>query len=417
MSVPIYPKPCLAPSTTNNTVNLVGIAPAREGILEVYSLDITNINTPTARLVTSQTNVLDWSSSQALACFPYPGLDTSSAATPFAVFQYGVFKTFFTNINPGGIEAAIHFPGVAFNSPKTFAFTGASGQYNWFMALTNSTYLGTGSAWTGVRLNSAGAMNSFYNFGMSMIPSANPLLAVGTIETAGTTPTMSPGYTIVFDYLGGGVIYSSTGSLSTLATPSENIINLSNPTAVSMSGITLTTNAIPVTMGNTAYILDQGKDGSTVVYSIKPSVSATLAPHPIKGNVPKFSTILAATVSSSQIVTYSSSNGLVPIINSLETTTGTWSGLGLIAPILPPISSSGPLTPTNSRTNSGSLPSSSNSTSGDGNGESKMPLGAIVGGVVGGLVVIALVAFLFIRNRRKKQPVPVTQKPDTVDVG
>lgn len=52
-------------------------------------------------------------------------------------------------------------------------------------------------------------------------------------------------------------MYTTTGSLSTIATPDERIISLNNPKTVAMSGVALTTNAIPITMKDTAYILDQ----------------------------------------------------------------------------------------------------------------------------------------------------------------
>ncbi|KAF8929340.1 hypothetical protein BGZ58_009018, partial [Dissophora ornata] len=51
-------------------------------------------------------------------------------------------------------------------------------------------------------------------------------------------------------------------------------------------------------------------------------------------------------------------------------------------------------------TSSGSSSPSSSNGSSSGSGSSSAPIGAIIGGVVGGLVVIALVAFLFIRSRR-----------------
>ena len=63
-------------------------------------------------------------------------------------------------------------------------------------------------------------------------------------------------------------------------------------------------------------------------------------------------------------------NTTTAYFNTFDTTTNTWAGLSV----------------------SGS----------DKSGSGGTPVGAIIGGVVGGLVVIALVAFLFIRNKRKK---------------
>lgn len=77
------------------------------------------------------------------------------------------------------------------------------------------------------------------------------------------------------------------------------------------------------------------------------------------------------------IVTYSMVNTTTAYLNTFDTTTNAWAGLGLVGV---PVYSD----------NSGS------------SGKSSVPLGAIIGGVVGGLVVIALVAFLFVRNKRNK---------------
>ncbi|KAG0262183.1 hypothetical protein BGZ95_004073 [Linnemannia exigua] len=398
-TIPLYLKPCLVPSSSN-TIYLVGIASSREGILEANSIELTNINTPTIKQIASQVNAIAWSSSQPLACHPYAGLGTSttySNGSPFLVAQFGAFKTFFANVNPAGgtIEQPTRFAEVAFTSPRNFALTGASaGGSDWVLALTNTTVEGTGSYWSGIRFNGTAAVASNYNFGMSVALSANPLLTVGTYSV---DSTLGLGYITMFDYVGGGVSYTTMGTMSDINTPKDRIINLSNPHAVTMNGITLTTNAIPVTAGETAFILDQGSDGSTVVYYIKPSTSSQLTPLLIKGQVPKFSNLLSATALNAQIVIYSGSIGSPPSFNSLDTTTGTWTGPGLVAPNLP-------------STSGASLPSSSNGANGGG-GEAKSNVAAIIGGAVGGLVVIALVAFLFIRNRRKKNTVPVIQKP------
>jgi hypothetical protein len=89
---------------------------------------------------------------------------------------------------------------------------------------------------------------------MSVTLSANPLLTVGTYSVGSTSGV---GYTTVFDFVGGGITYTAMGTMSDIKTPDQGIINLSNPHPVTMNGIVLTTSAIPVTSGETAYILDQ----------------------------------------------------------------------------------------------------------------------------------------------------------------
>ncbi|KAF9911640.1 hypothetical protein EC991_002758 [Linnemannia zychae] len=395
-TIPLYPKPCLVPSA-GNSVHLVGIASSREGTLEANTIDLTNINTPTIKQFAAQVNPLAWSSSQALACHPFAGLASSNnnGLSPFVVAQFGAFKTFFSNINPAGgtIEQPIRFDQVAFTSPRNFAMTGAAGGSDWVLSLTNTTVVGSGSYWSGIRFNGTSAIASNYNFGMSVVLTSNPLLTVGTYSV---DPTAGLGYAVVFDFVGGGTAYTATGTMSDIKTPDQRIINLTNSRPVIMSGIVLTANAIPITSGETAYILDQGSDGSTVVYYLNPSTSTQLTPLLIKGQVPKFGGVLTATALNTQIVIYSSGNGASPTFNILDTTTGTWTGPGLMAPSLP-------------STSGASLPSPSNGTGGG--GESKSNLPGIIGGVVGGLVVVALVAFLFIRNRRRKNTVPAVQKP------
>lgn len=405
MSIPAYSKPCLvpAPAAGSNAVYLAGISPSQESTLVAHIVDLTNINAPTANPFASQTNILVWSSSPPLACYSYPG-HTSPTTAPFLVVQFGAFTTHFANIETSGVVgASTYFPKVAFNSPKNFAVNGAASGSDWVLAVTNTTVVGTNSYWAGIRFNATTLSSSNYNFRMSSSPTSNPLLTIGTYTV---DSTRGMGYTTIFDYAGGAIMYNTTGSLSTINTPDEGIINLSNSVSVAMSGIALTANAIPVTMKDTAYILDQGSDGSTIVYYLQPGKSSALNTLAIKGQVPRFSNLLTATALDTRIVTYSSYNTLSPTFNSLDTIAGTWSGPGLINST----NGSGGTSPY-SPGSGGSSPSSGNGTNTGGGDSKSSSIGAIVGGAVGGLVVIALVAFLFIRNRRQKNTVPVKPKP------
>lgn len=86
------------------------------------------------------------------------------------------------------------------------------------------------------------------------------MLTVGTYGTY--SATTSEGYLTVFDKNGQGRIQTADGNL--LAAPSNEIsaVGLGIPTPVDMNGIVLTENAIPITMGNTAYILNKVKHAS-----------------------------------------------------------------------------------------------------------------------------------------------------------
>ncbi|KAF9088629.1 hypothetical protein BGX29_000176 [Mortierella sp. GBA35] len=146
-----------------------------------------------------------------------------------------------------------------------------------------------------------------------------------------------------------------------------------------MNSIRLSAEAVPVTMTTTGYILDKAPDGSTVVYSITPDISASLQRVSITGGSPPFSASFAATALNKQIITYTPSVPGSPYFNSFDTLTGTWSGPGLL------------------NNGNGTNPTST-PTPGP-----KAPIGAIIGGAVGGVIVIALLVFLFVRHRRRDQ--------------
>lgn len=88
------------------------------------------------------------------------------------------------------------------------------------------------------------------------------LLAVGAYGSF--NDSTSQGYTIVFgrsgadrSISGAGQIFSTKGSLLPILNANMTTVSLTAPVNVSMNGITLTENAIPVTMGKRAYILDK----------------------------------------------------------------------------------------------------------------------------------------------------------------
>ncbi|KAF9992303.1 hypothetical protein BGZ65_012414, partial [Modicella reniformis] len=157
-----------------------------------------------------------------------------------------------------------------------------------------------------------------------------------------------------------------------ILTSQDRILSLASPQDMDMGGISLSSNAIPVTMTGVAYILDKASDGSTVLYSINPSQGAKLQRVDVQGDVPLFSTFMTATVLNSQIVVYTPAK-----FNSFDTIKAAWTGPDLVKSWKPP----------NGRNNPP-----------DG---SKTPLAAIIGGVVGGLVIIAIIVILVIRHRRK----------------
>ncbi|KAG0057527.1 hypothetical protein BGZ83_009166 [Gryganskiella cystojenkinii] len=395
VSVPAYRGACIAPSRTGSSVFLAGVPVANEGRLELYNVDLTNINSPTATFLGNQSSPVFWSSAASRACFSYPGnqADTNS---PMFMVQFGP-KSFFTNMFPNGtIDDPIYFSTtltkviVAYSSPKLFSMSGAVGKFNWYSVMSNFTSATTGSSWISIRSNATLAINSTVDATLSVYPTANPLLSVGTYTPTSTTPAQ--GNQFVFDTQGGAIAYTTLDSGVTYdSTSQDHLMTLTTPQTVDMGGIKLTNNAIPVTMVTVAYILDTDATGGTILYTISGS-TLKLARVPFTGNVPPFSNYMSATSLNSQIITYgSSASGIATAtFNSFDTITGQWSGPGLIVPA--PV-------PSPSTSSSGTPKATGGSDSG--NKSSGSNVGAIAGGVVGGLVVIAAIIFFFFRQRRK----------------
>ncbi|KAF8944169.1 hypothetical protein BGZ47_004565 [Haplosporangium gracile] len=369
--VPVYPQPCLAADNDNNAIYLLGVSSTGVGKIESSYISLANVNSPSIKPLGSQTDVNAWATNAPKACFTYPA--DVHPNSPIMLVQYGAFKSFISIMNANGeFTQSSVFVGTAFTSPKQFAMVGDSGDFAWFVAETNVTNPVTKSSWFGVRLNfTTTGINSRIDPGIGIIPTSTPLLSVGTYGSTQTTAWQ--GNSVVFDTLGGGYIYSTVGAFNN-ASP---VITQSAAKAVVMSGISLTAESIPVTMEETGYILDKAADGSTALYSITPTQSSTLQRVTRTGGAPPFNPSMVAVAMNKLIVTYTMVNATTAYFNTFDTTTNAWAGLGLVG-----------------------IPGSSDNSSI--RGKSSTPIGAIIGGVVGCLVLIALVAFLFIRNRRKK---------------
>ncbi|KAG0275046.1 hypothetical protein BGZ95_009244, partial [Linnemannia exigua] len=392
-TIPSYQRACLAPDTLNSAVYLVGGATSVPGQLEVNYVSVANINSPTSRPIGNQLNPTKWASGAPKACFAYPS--SAQANSVIKVIQFGDGTSYMSYISPAGtIAEPTFFPTLEFQSPKLFSWIGSftATNFNMFHMYSVTASNVTGSRWSGLRMNFAPEGGSYSEGVTDQYPSSpDPLLSVGTF-----TPTASGtsfGHTIIFDKVGRGQIFTTTSSDQAAANNSITLVSLSNPGAVNMNGITLSADAVSVTMEGTGYILDKAKDGdATVLYSITPGVSTTLQPVSIKGNAPAFLPSVSATVMNKQIVIYSAPVGGTPYFNSFDTATQTWGGSNLI---------SKPGTGPNGQTGQ---------TGTNGEIEPKSNIGAIVGGVVGALVVIALGVFLFVRRRRAQKPqtTPVT---------
>jgi len=95
------------------------------------------------------------------------------------------------------------------------------------------------------------------SFRIGSTPTPDPFIAVGTF--APPSGDVSSGYTFAFDKSGNGQIFPVKGyRLGGLGGPTTGVpIDIAPATNVNMNGITFSPGAIPVTVANTAYILDK----------------------------------------------------------------------------------------------------------------------------------------------------------------
>lgn len=392
--IPTFTNPCIASFVTKGStqVYLAGVSDVTNGQLEVYTVDIVNIQTPVSTRVVSSPNPLYWKNNAPKACSTYPG-DTSASTAALHFQQFGPFTSYDSNILTNGtVETPSRFDGYAWVSPKNYAIVGHAGPIAFAAALTNQTTLATSSPWVGIRLNGTSGLDGTMNAKLTSYPVSTPLLSLGTYTPSTVAPAR--GYLTVFDNAGSGRVYATTGydKSNPLIT---DLLGLGISQTVDMNNIKLTPDAIAVNIGTAGYILDKATDGTTIVYSINPGQSNKLQVVTTTGDVLPFSANIAATSQNSQIITYRV-DGTTASFNSFDTTTGKWAGIGLKAP------SPKPSTGSPGGSNGGSGNGSGNSTSGS-EDKGGAPIGAIVGGVVGGLIVIALIAFLFVRHRRQKK--------------
>lgn len=90
---------------------------------------------------------------------------------------------------------------------------------------------------------------------MDRFPSSDPFLSVGTYILGSEVPAR--GHAVIFDTASSGWIYPTAGYIVGSSTYTGNMLQLESPVSVNMDNITLTREAIGVTIGVDAYILDK----------------------------------------------------------------------------------------------------------------------------------------------------------------
>ncbi|KAF9917833.1 hypothetical protein FBU30_000504 [Linnemannia zychae] len=404
MSVPTVPIPafrhsCLGPGWNPLTLYLIGNSD--RGNLTVHAINLSNVNSPTATFLSRLAND-DRALPTSMKCvfFPFDTIQNS----PIMVES-------FQNVAP----VIPVYPNATFGVPwiwSSVTFMDAR-TYSTIGAVYNQTAI---IGWATVRKPAPGSPadsplveTQQWALSRQSWETSDILREVVNISpsqpmlTAGVYFSSSPdGALIVFDQQSNGVIYQTTAFTSSpiAGKPFTLQWGITGQQQIDLGGVVISSDAISVDGLDVAYILDKTADGLTAVYVIRPKASNKLEKISKLGDAPPFSRDMTAMIwkgPSSLIATYYlNTTTNTPYFNLFSPVLGTWTGLGLVSP--PP-----PTTTTTSGNNPSQFPNSNTKDSLDSKG-SNTPIGGIVGGVVGGLVVIALVVFMFVRQR-KGQPV------------
>ncbi|KAG0281978.1 hypothetical protein BGZ96_000960 [Linnemannia gamsii] len=303
----------------------------------------------------------------------------TSGSTPIPVYNQACLATDSTSTSPSFFLVGSSSPGSLevnyVNSPDSTTVNRVAAQNDQFAWTPNAAklcyiYPSATSANPALKIIQFG---SGYDMVHQPVDTDDAMLVVGTYGSySGASPA---GYTIVFDKSSRGQIFSAAGNLLANATNYVPTVALGIPTVINMNGITLTPNAIPITMGSVAYILDKEANGTTAIYTLNPSASSTLARVYNIGDSLPFTNNMAAAALNNRLLTYSV-NKTGANINTFDLTSRSWSGIGLIK---------------------ASVSEDPNTKS------SSVPLGAIIGGVVGGLLLVGFALFFIFRRFRPRQ--------------
>ncbi|KAF9154014.1 hypothetical protein BG015_002100 [Linnemannia schmuckeri] len=211
-------------------------------------------------------------------------------------------------------------------------------------------------------------------------PSDTVPLVVGTFDIK-PAPDVT-GSIVAFDAKrDSGQIYSTTGMRQTT-------IRVDKVGEIQMNGITLSSDAIPIHMGLTAYILDKADDGSVTIYQITPPALTRVDVALSSLVLPFSASMVGSTMASdgsataSQIIVYSVQNNVAQF-NRFDINNKTWSGLGLV--------------------DRSSLKSGNGKGTNGGNSSSGTSNAAIIGGAVAGVLVLVLIAAFFIVRRKRQR--------------
>ncbi|KAG0228126.1 hypothetical protein BGW41_003537 [Actinomortierella wolfii] len=388
-SLPAFQRPCLAAGGAGlSTVYLAGVSSSILGRLELYKVNINNIQTPSATLIGAVTNATTWFASADRYCDTYSGDRAMPSGPPILIQQFGE-RTSATAMFFANGTLIDQYPNNSKKiSYKLFAPTGATGNYNWYTTMSNRADNSTLSPWMSLQYYYSPVAGGTFDYLLGNYPSTNALLAVGTFQPSAVSP--AAGYVSVFEKTS-GIVYTASSLIK--FDDLNRVQTLSSPYNIKMNGIVLTSDAFPVSLGNTGYIVDRATaDDSTVLYSITPSSGVfELRPVAVSGNVPPFLKYRGATGLGTQLIFYGGLLNGSPstAFHLYDTISNQWSGPDLVKPLDPyPGNGSGD--------NSDGYSNGGKGTSNNNGGRT----GAIVGGILGAVVVLALLAFIWFRRRK-----------------
>ncbi|KAH7049741.1 hypothetical protein BKA57DRAFT_492404 [Linnemannia elongata] len=268
--------------------------------------------------------------------------------TTFAAILYASFE----------LQHMFDMSMVKFKTSKLFASTRVHGRDDYVVAWAVFTFADPVSGaptvkegWVGVFRNTS---NIFViDQGPTDLPSS-PMLAVGAYST-----TDANGDLAVYNKDGAGYLYkaSHVRHLPGTNTPAAWLYS-GQRQPIDNGGATLTSEAIPISAQNIAFILDQTPKNLTVVYSLQPGNSPKLEKVTTKGDLPPFNKNMVGTVldeysgTSGKIVIYSldQTTGAARF-NIFDTITGIWTGPGLVDPSSEPATAPPLLSPRRNITN------------------------------------------------------------------
>ncbi|KAF9125391.1 hypothetical protein BGW39_007424 [Mortierella sp. 14UC] len=388
--IPAFDYACLSPGANALTLYLVGMPDART--LTVNAVHLFSINAPVSYL-TSRLSNSNWPNSTYRDCsnLPYDPIQNS----PFMVQMFQPQANVVPLYPNGTTTTGWSYSDVIYMSSRTYSTVGASGDKIAILAwatVTSGTPPSPKEQWVIVRQN--GVTDDVLK-DVPNIAQTRPMLSVGTYYT--NSPN---GALIVFDEKSNGIIYqiSAVTAAAPIDKPAFTLQwSVAGQQAVDRNGVVLSPDAVPLDAENAAYIFDKAEGGLTAVYALQPRVSAKLERISLVATqAPVFTKTMTAMTWKGAggllAVYYKNSTTGIPYFNLFDPITGLWTGLGLVSP------------PPSSQT---TAPTTSGLPNGDANGGainegkgSGSSLGGIVGGVVGGLVVVAIIAFFFIRKRR-----------------